>query len=305
MNQIERQLAGYKVLSGSAEGLQLLRCEKSGQQFYRRVFSAQCTTRELQELMNTRQRTRHPNLVQIRDFQVYQKEDFPLCDVVFETWSMSFAQEIENRMQTKEHFWTSVELKNTIIECMEAMRLLHEQNYFFGTITPQQIVCDDCGNLKILDLFCVADLIALRGSELLQIKTKNFGSFFSPLNLKQLAAPLGWFNDLYSLGLTILEASTLVPSQPIFDTRHQIFYYSLLEKRMGIVEKMYEPDLLRQLRKIFELNYLLDDIRTIPTVYAFLLSPDPLPTHHQLPPQPADLPLQQQNPVTTQQPAQQ
>jgi tRNA A-37 threonylcarbamoyl transferase component Bud32 len=63
---------------------------------------------------------------------------------------MTFEEEIVRRARDLQH-WSFEELFNTLLECLETLRVLHAHGYVHGNLTPRHIVCDELGSLKIAD----------------------------------------------------------------------------------------------------------------------------------------------------------
>ncbi|KAL4483414.1 hypothetical protein ABPG73_000963 [Tetrahymena malaccensis] len=155
--------------------------------------------------------------------------------IIYEDIALRFDNEINNRIKQK-IYWTEEEILNTLESAVQALCVLHEHHLVHGDIRPSSIACDLTGEVKLLDQFATSNHFFKNLQQVVQS-----GGYLTPelckcYQMDNQEYVLESRNDVFSLGLVFLEATTLTSSLDI--QKNIQINEELLKTRLDMVKKL-------------------------------------------------------------------
>ncbi|KAL4478283.1 hypothetical protein ABPG72_016595 [Tetrahymena utriculariae] len=155
--------------------------------------------------------------------------------IIYEDIALRFDNEINNRIKQK-IYWTEEEILNTLESAVQALCVLHEHHLVHGDIRPSSIACDLTGEVKLLDQFATSNHFFKNLQQVVQS-----GGYLTPelckcYQMDNQEYVLESRNDVFSLGLVFLEATTLTTSLDI--QKNIQINEELLKTRLEMVKKL-------------------------------------------------------------------
>lgn len=201
----------------------------------------------------------HPNLLKTLNFKANWTDLFytdPDC-VFFEYEPMKLHEMIEKKMHSGDKF-EEKELILLMKNIVSILAYFQMNGISHGNINPELIFFDSSSNLfKILDQQLINGYIS---SFFLTIQGKFFSNYCSPellisLQEKNLLFVRNSFkNDIFSLGMCILEAATLINNSNLYDPLNFRIRVTELESRLEIVKQTYSFEFYKALESFLILE---------------------------------------------------
>lgn len=206
---------------------------------------------------------KHPNLVAFHDYSVSKQSElcstFYILKVYYEYPKTDLKKELIEKTKKGEKF-TGDELNGILNQQNQALNHLHSQGRFHGDLQPMMIGYNrDLNHTKLIDKF------DLNTVEKLKLNQKNklisgHNLYISPASLEGLAK--GNLNysvdpakeDLYALGLTILELGNQRPINDIYDTKNKKMNLDALKNHLEEFGSTYGDSNPQLLRNVYEMT---------------------------------------------------
>ncbi|EAR98622.2 kinase domain protein (macronuclear) [Tetrahymena thermophila SB210] len=155
--------------------------------------------------------------------------------IIYEDIALRFDNEINNRIKQK-IYWSEEEILNTLESAVQALCVLHEHHLVHGDIRPSSIACDLTGEVKLLDQFATSNHFFKNLQQVVQS-----GGYLTPelckcYQMDNQEYVLESRNDVFSLGLVFLEATTLTSSQDV--QKNIQINEELLKSRLEMIKKL-------------------------------------------------------------------
>lgn len=218
----------------------------------KKVNSSLALEREL-KFLNKRMIFPNPNLLKIDSYK--QKDEQSCCNI---EWTIDiYVEYLENDLQKElaekrkaNANYQEHELIYLIENLTQGLYSLEKAQVPSPNISPANVLIDSFGAYKFVDL------------HLINFKPESFSSssykkLLAPEDLEEVKPKLETPRakvDVFSLGMTILEAATLEPSSEIYDYEKRKINEQLLEERLNQLKSKYSPDLCLLIASMLKLN---------------------------------------------------
>jgi len=193
--------------------------------------------------LNIRNTLDHKNLFKLFSFHNENKNG--KMALIYEDWDKSFSTEINLRFQTQIH-WTEQELLNTLEVLLCGLDCLHSNGLAHGNITKKSIIFSFDGFVRLADQFIEYSGIKKTVTEMISEKNTHLSP--ETLNNKEGQPFPGKENDIWQLGMIILESCLLRPCLDLIDWGKKTVNFEELNTRILEIEKLKSKNLSRILR---------------------------------------------------------
>lgn len=198
---------------------------------------------------NDRLALQHPNVLRLISFNSRSEDklcsSFYRIQVIIEYNNINLEKEIAERTKNQERY--TEEQLWYLIECiLQGLEALQERETFHGDIKPGNIFVSRLGNYKIAEQELIAGVptYAQRVTGVADVHGYLSPELLRALERRELKPKHDiQKSDVFSLGMTILQAATLANCDDLYDWDKNVLKTSELNERVASVGKNYSPEL--------------------------------------------------------------
>jgi len=214
----------------------------------------------------------HPNLVPIYGFTGMDAADIfnqnSKVYVYFEYLQNDLLQTIRNRKRpifsnqkpsekgSKLQPFEEAELFGLMVQLVDVLEFLQRNKVYHGDIRPETCFISNEGIVKLVDRWCVSDEETLADEDARQ---GNRRAFVTPAILRDIGNGIqrgrgDYKDDVFSLGMTLLECATLQSSNKMYDWNLHEIDLEQLTDRLFEVKEQYSPRLMQFLAEMLQFD---------------------------------------------------
>ena len=218
------------------------------------IFSAKIPPSTLHNFQKSQAFT-HPNLLKTIALQAKWTDLFLTdSDLAFFEYAPWTLRSLIMKKKREKTYFKETELVLLLKGIVSVLAFLQKNELCHGNINPQVIFYDnqrDC--FKVLDQELISGYLSVYT---LAVQGKFFSCYSSPevlIALQEkniLLVKNGFKNDIFSLGMCILEAATLMVNEEIYDRKKLKIVVKEVEERLKMVEEMYSFEFYKVLESL-------------------------------------------------------
>ncbi|KAL4434696.1 hypothetical protein ABPG74_017116 [Tetrahymena malaccensis] len=188
--------------------------------------------------------------------------DFNKITIYFEYYFHDLEKELNRRRENGLEFFSESELWYLLDSLIQACCYFEKNKIYHGDIRPTNILLTPEGQVKIAD----HGILHADHSNYYKMLSRREKCYLSPILVRSLGVgefkPFHdhWKSDVYSLGMTLLEAASLCPPLCAYDFENYQISHPILEELLNQCRAKYSDFFVNVIR-----DMLLDDENTRPS----------------------------------------